>query len=80
MVLFISDFSNKKDPDIEFVWFLNKNAMGKEMPNYIKKVPNTLISRAYWLNTFHEELDLVFTGHASEDVAKIVSSILKNRG
>lgn len=40
---------HKKNPDIEFVWFLNSDAMGKEMPAYIRKVPNTLISRAYWL-------------------------------
>ncbi len=27
------------------------NDMQKEFPDYIKKVPNTLWSRAYWLST-----------------------------
>ncbi len=38
------------NPDIKFVWFVNENAWDKEFPNYIKKVPNTLWSRAYWLS------------------------------
>ena len=38
---------HEKDQSIKFVWFVND--MNKEFPDYIKKVPNTLISRAYWL-------------------------------
>lgn len=34
--------------DYKFVWFVND--LSKEMPEYIKKVPNTLWSRAYWLS------------------------------
>ncbi len=37
------------DETIKFVWFLNENAWEKELPSYIKKVPNTTWSRAYWL-------------------------------
>lgn len=39
---------HRQDPSIEFVWFVND--MSKEFPDYIKKVPNTLWSRAYWLS------------------------------
>lgn len=39
---------HKQNPDYEFVWFVND--MNKEFPEYIKKVPNTLWSRAYWLS------------------------------
>ena len=38
---------HKRNPDYEFVWFVND--LNKEFPDYIKKVPNTLWSRAYWL-------------------------------
>ncbi|MCR5195280.1 MAG: CDP-glycerol glycerophosphotransferase family protein [Pseudobutyrivibrio sp.] len=38
---------HEQNPDYEFVWFVND--MSKEFPDYIKKVPNTLWSRAYWL-------------------------------
>lgn len=42
---------HKHDPSIEFVWFVNKDVIDKkEFPDYIKKVPNTLWSRAYWLS------------------------------
>ncbi len=34
-------------PKYEYVWFVNDRA--KEFPSYIKKVPNTLWNRAYWL-------------------------------
>lgn len=34
-------------PEYEYVWFVNDRA--KEFPSYIKKVPNTLWNRAYWL-------------------------------
>ena len=37
-------------PDMEFVWFVNKDIFDKKVfPDYIRKVPNTLLSRAYWL-------------------------------
>lgn len=39
---------HKRNPRYEFVWFVND--MTKEFPDYIKKVPNTLWSRAYWLS------------------------------
>lgn len=35
-------------PDYKIVWFVND--MNKVFPEYIKKVPNNLISRAYWLS------------------------------
>ena len=34
--------------EYQFVWFVND--MNKKFPDYIKKVPNTLWSRAYWLS------------------------------
>ncbi len=40
---------HEKDPGIKFVWFLNENAFDKELPDYIKKIPNTGWKRAYWL-------------------------------
>lgn len=40
---------HKRNPEYEFVWFVND--LRKEFPEYIKKVPNTLWSRAYWLST-----------------------------
>lgn len=40
---------HRRNPDYEFVWFVNKNVWYKEFPDYIKKVPNTLLGRAYWL-------------------------------
>lgn len=39
---------HKRNPDYQFVWFVND--MDKEYPDYVKKVPNTLWSRAYWLS------------------------------
>ena len=39
---------HRRNPDYHFVWFVND--MEKQFPNYIKKVPNTLWSRAYWLS------------------------------
>ncbi len=39
---------HERNPNLEFVWFVND--MAKEFPNYVKKVPNTLWSRAYWLS------------------------------
>lgn len=40
---------HKRNPEYEFVWFVND--LDKPFPDYIKKVPNTLWSRAYWLST-----------------------------
>lgn len=39
---------HKRNSDYEFVWFVND--MNKQFPEYIKKVPNTAWSRAYWLS------------------------------
>lgn len=39
---------HKEKPECKIVWFVND--MSKEFPEYVKKVPNTLISRAYWLS------------------------------
>ncbi len=39
---------HERRPELKFVWFVND--MTKEFPGYIKKVPNTLWSRAYWLS------------------------------
>ena len=38
---------HEMNPKYEFVWFVND--MNKKFPQYVKKVPNTLWSRAYWL-------------------------------
>ena len=46
---------HKRNPDYKFVWFVND--MNKEFPDYIKKVPNTLWSRAYWLSVSRIWLD-----------------------
>ena len=40
---------HKRHPEYEFVWFVNKTSWEKGFPEYIRKVPNTLWSRAYWL-------------------------------
>lgn len=40
---------HRRNPDYQFVWFVND--MEKEFPGYIKKVSNSLWSRAYWLST-----------------------------
>lgn len=39
---------HRQEPEMKFVWFVND--MSKEFPEYIKKVPNTLWSRAFWLS------------------------------
>ena len=39
---------HRRSPEYKFVWFVNDKT--KEFPEYIKKVPNTLWSRAYWLS------------------------------
>lgn len=39
---------HKRNPKYEFVWFVND--INKNFPEYIKKVPNTLWRRAYWLS------------------------------
>lgn len=41
---------HKQDPSIEFVWLVNQDVYDKkQFPDYIRKVPNTPWSRAYWL-------------------------------
>jgi len=40
---------HKRNPEYEFVWFVNQSSWSKQFPEYIRKVPNTLWSRAYWL-------------------------------
>ncbi len=40
---------HKQRLDLEIIWIVND--MSKTFPGYIKKVPNTLWSRAYWLST-----------------------------
>ncbi len=40
---------HKRNAEYEIVWFIND--MSKDFPDYIKKVPNTLWSRAYHLST-----------------------------
>lgn len=39
---------HRRNPDYEFVWFVND--LSKEFPEYVRKVPNTVWSRAYWLS------------------------------
>ena len=46
---------HRRDPSLKFVWFVND--MAKEFPPYIRKVPNTLWSRAYWLSRSKVWLD-----------------------
>ena len=45
---YIVEELHRRNPGWEFVWFVND--MEKKFPEYIKKVPNTLWSRAYWLS------------------------------
>lgn len=46
---YIVEELHRRSANYEFVWFVND--MKKEFPPYIRKVPNTLWSRAYWLST-----------------------------
>lgn len=46
---YIVEELHKRNAEYEFVWFVND--MGKVFPDYIRKVPNTLWNRAYWLST-----------------------------
>ena len=45
---YIVEELHKRNKNYEFVWFVND--MKKIFPAYIKKVPNTLFSRVYWLS------------------------------
>ncbi|MBE5865485.1 MAG: hypothetical protein E7292_04610 [Lachnospiraceae bacterium] len=45
---YIVEELHRRNPEYKFVWFVND--MSKQFPDYIKKVPNTLWSRAYWLS------------------------------
>ena len=40
---------HKRNPSYEFIWLVNDPS--KNFPEYIRVVPNTLFSRAYWLST-----------------------------
>lgn len=46
---YIVEELHRRNANYEFIWFVND--MQKEFPDYIKKVPNTLWNRAYWLST-----------------------------
>lgn len=46
---YIVEEMHRRNPDYEFIWFVND--MHKKFPLYVKKVPNTLVSRAFWLST-----------------------------
>ena len=46
---YIVEEMHRRNPDYEFIWFVND--MHKKFPQYVKKVPNTLVSRAFWLST-----------------------------
>lgn len=46
---YIVEELHRRNLDCEFIWFVND--MEKNFPEYIRKVPNTLWSRAYWLST-----------------------------
>jgi len=39
---------HRRNSKYKFVWFVND--MSREFPSYVKKVPNTLWNRAYWLS------------------------------
>ena len=41
---------HEMDETLQFVWFLNDEAWDKELPSYVKKVRNTLWSRAFYLS------------------------------
>lgn len=41
---------HRRNPSYKFVWFVNKNGWDKKFPSYIKKVPNTVCGRAFWLS------------------------------
>ncbi len=40
---------HRRNESYEFIWLVND--LSKEFPDYIRKVPNTLWNRAYWLST-----------------------------
>lgn len=46
---YIVEELHRRNPDYEIIWFVND--VSKEFPDYIKKVPNDLKNRAYWLST-----------------------------
>lgn len=39
---------HQQEPELRFVWLVND--LSKDFPKYIRKVPNTLLGRAYWLS------------------------------
>lgn len=46
---YIVEELHRRNAKYEFIWFVND--MNKVFPDYVKKVPNSLWSRAYWLST-----------------------------
>lgn len=46
---YIVEELHRRNPKYEIIWFVND--LNKSFPDYIKKVPNTLWSRAFWLTT-----------------------------
>lgn len=46
---YIVEELHRRNSQYEFIWFVDD--ITKKFPDYIKKVPNTLWSRAYWLST-----------------------------
>lgn len=48
---YIVEELHKKNPNLKFVWLVNRDIYEqKKFPEYIKKVPNSLWSRSYWLS------------------------------
>ena len=52
---YIVEELHRRNPEYEFIWFVND--MNKEFPDYIRKVPNDLKNRAYWLSTSQVWID-----------------------
>jgi CDP-glycerol glycerophosphotransferase len=49
---YIVEELHRRNSNYKFVWFVNKDIINeKQFPKYIRKVPNTTWSRAYWLST-----------------------------
>lgn len=46
---YIVEELHSRNINYEFIWFVED--MNKKFPSYIKKVPNTLLNRAFWLST-----------------------------
>ncbi len=46
---YVAEELHRREPSLQFVWFVNDRTC--KFPDYIRRVPNTLWSRAYWLST-----------------------------